>query len=564
MSPFPLSPVTSRLPHPAAPWWKRQAELAILAGYLTLTLLYGLLGHLSDMANRVVPVDSAGYYMYLPALFFQGNLDFSNELQKYYGPEHTNALTPTGRHGNAYSIGPAIFWAPFFLLAHLCTLLANAAGFHLTLDGHSSLYSLFVYIGNSLYGLLGFLFLVRLVMRFVAERIAIVSTLAMMLTSQMTYYLWSDTAMAHNTAFFATTLFLFAFLRFGASPWTGLAAAAVFLTRWQAILYLTPILVQAASQAPATFRQPWPHVVVWARRYIGFLGVFFLGISPQLLTWNYLYGHYFTVPHGAGFITLEQFHLYDILVSLHRGIFIWHPLLALALLGLPWLWKKDRTLTIATCLAIALQLSFLSFVSCWWAGWSFGQRFFIEALPMLTICLAALLEGLWNKRFLRGAVLVGLGALAVWNQLFIYQYSYGLIPRGRAVTSEQFFGDKFRLIERTKSKRDLKRALAAFKNDDHAAFYRFALLAYALNAREERTAFITGFASLLAGDSATAQECFLFLSKAFPVETIYAEGLSKAYSLQDCVANSREPCRETMDKIFFQRMQYTMNELVNG
>jgi len=202
-------------------------QLLMIAN-LGLTLLYYLLGYLYEPHNRVVPTDSAHYYMYLRSLFFDGDIDFSNEILHYYNADHLRSLiTVTGLPGNQWSIGPAIFWTPFFLLAHGMTLLARAFGCPLAADGYSYLYGLFIYLANWVYALAGFFFLAKVVESYCSRQSALLACLAVMFTTQLTYYFWPDTAMAHNTGFFATCLFLYALHRFGVSVQTILAGALV-------------------------------------------------------------------------------------------------------------------------------------------------------------------------------------------------------------------------------------------------------------------------------------------------------------------------------------------------
>ena len=145
----------------------------VVACYLGLTALYFLLGYMGDWGGRLAPVDSAYYYMYLRSLFFDGNLDFSNEVGRLFGEAFVRqTLIPaTGLPGNNWSVGPAIFWLPFFLLAHGATLLANSFGAD---PGRGRLFGALscLYLGGGIRctALLGFWFVARVVERFAAPR----------------------------------------------------------------------------------------------------------------------------------------------------------------------------------------------------------------------------------------------------------------------------------------------------------------------------------------------------------------------------------------------------------
>jgi hypothetical protein len=64
-----------------------------------------------------------GYYEYLRSLAFDGDLDFTNERVTWGLP--LPAKTPTGLRDNPYAVGCAVFWSPFFALAHGFVLISS-------------------------------------------------------------------------------------------------------------------------------------------------------------------------------------------------------------------------------------------------------------------------------------------------------------------------------------------------------------------------------------------------------------------------------------------------------
>jgi hypothetical protein len=516
---------------------------------LGLTLLYYLLGYLYEPWNRVVTTDSAHYYMYLRSLFFDLDIDFSNEILHYYDAERLRQLiTVTGLPGNQWSVGPAIFWSPFFLLAHGLTLLARAFGADLAADGYSYFYGLLVYLANWVYALSGFYFLGKVLERFCSRAGALFAGLSVMLASQLTYYFWPDTAMAHNTAFFATCLYLWLLLSRGVAPQTLLAAALAFLTRWQAVIYLAPLGAFALRDILQT-RNGRGRLLL---RQAGLAALFFLAVSPQLLVWKTLYGAFFTVPHGGHFVDLRRLQLFNALFSLWRGIFTWHPALLLGCAGLFLLARRDRWLGWSAILAVCLQIFFISSLYCWWAGWSFGQRFFIEALPFLALGFGLVHDALAPRRPLRLGLIALILLLAVWNQLNIFQYQKGLIPREFSVSAAQFFGDKLVLGQRLDSKRALRKALAALNAQDLQAAARHAAAALKDNPSEERALMVAGYCGLLAKDEALSGRAFAALLALYPENALYARGL----------AASRAPAPPL--PALLDELQARMLSLVNG
>jgi len=72
--------------------------------------------------KKIIRSDGQGYYVQLRSLIIDGDLHHQNEYDLYVTEHHItkNALkrTKTDHVPNKYFIGPAIFWLPFFLIAH--------------------------------------------------------------------------------------------------------------------------------------------------------------------------------------------------------------------------------------------------------------------------------------------------------------------------------------------------------------------------------------------------------------------------------------------------------------
>ncbi len=523
-----------------------------MACYLGLTGLYFLLGYMNDWSGRLAPVDSAYYYMYLRSLFFDGNLDFTNEVGRLFGADFARqtAIAATGLPGNNWSVGPAIFWLPFFLLAHGATLLADAFGAGLAADGYSVLYPAFIWVGNSLYCLSGFWFVARIVERFAKPPAAYPACLTLLFATQLTYYIWPLTAMAHNTAFLMAAAYTYFLLKKGVDYRTVLCGGVLFLCRWQAVIYLLPLFVLALLDAWRTGRRAPEVLPKLLLRYVVLCLIMLLAMSPQLLAWKYLYDSFVVIPHGRGFIHLTQLRIWPVLFSLQKGVFSWHPALLFGVAGLVLLCRRESFWGLTFLAAVALQLLLISSLECWWAGWSFGQRFMIEALPFLAVGLGVLYGRLsaGGRRVLLGCLLL----LALWNQLFLYQYQYGLVPRAEGMTARQFFSDKFHIPTRAKGKRLLRKALRMERTGDTASFKRYALQARALNPYEERTAMAAGLACVLDSERAEGERIFGYLRSLRPRDTLYSRTLSLLQS-------GKQPDPELLG-----RLRERLVKLVNG
>jgi hypothetical protein len=119
-------------------------------------------------------------------------------------------------------------------------------------------------------------------------------------------------------------------------------------------------------------------------------------------------------------------HLGQVLFSGEKGLFVWAPLTALALLGLVVLYRKQRALSLGLAAVFVLQALINASVYDWWAGWGFGMRRMVEAYPVFVIGLAALLcarlPADWRGRLYRGVLALAVTATTAYSGLLLFSH----------------------------------------------------------------------------------------------------------------------------------------------
>ena len=111
------------------------------------------------------------------------------------------------------------------------------------------------------------------------------------------------------------------------------------------------------------------------------------------------------------------------LVSPSRGLFVFTPWVVLTLLALPAIWPALRSWIVLRLTILALPVFFLQVIllSTWWGGWSFGPRYWTDAMPLFGILLAFALD--WARRRSRPA----LAALLITGSLGIVVQTIGAL-----------------------------------------------------------------------------------------------------------------------------------------
>ncbi len=430
--------------------------------------------------NPWVRGDGVGYYALARAPLIEHSLDFTRDYQhaneSFRGPrlDENNQprlafRTPTGRLDNHFTVGPAILWTPFLLLAHACVLLARALGSSVAADGFSAPYRIIMALATGFYGFLGLLLAFRLARQYVEDRWALLATLAIWWASSLPVYMYFNPSWSHAHSSFAVALFLWYWHETRSSrplaQWlilaliTGLmlnvyyanamvlAVLAVEALR-QYHLALRPKPAEASAKAgPPSF--PTPRIPELLLRHSLFAAVLLICLLPTFITRYLIYGSAFE----SAYIPLKDWNWFSpnflaVLFSPNHGLLSWTPILLLALVGLFIFWRREPPVGTPF---LAAFLAFYLFISCYpdWAGISsYGNRFFVSLTSLFILGLAVFLaraaQFFRSRRAALAAAIALLAVTTLWNVGLIFQWGSHLIPaRGPASFSEivhnQFF-----------------------------------------------------------------------------------------------------------------------------
>ena len=393
----------------------REAEtsMAMLASVLPFVLL-----SLYLQPQRIAS-DGIFYYAPLRSIVIDRDLDFENEYRilgaqpGYFNP------TITGRLPNNFSIGPALLWTPAFLVAHGVAKLGlyRPTGF-----GYP--YFTLVATMTVLYGFCGVVWTYRLARAYTKSQAALVAALFVWLGSFHLWYMVYEPSMSHAPAM-ATVAALLLFAHRGVQGWKSFALAGaiggvVVLMRWQNAVYLPVVLLVSWMQHG---RPKWKEVAAFGSAIL----VVFM---PQSLYWNALYGRFFLLPQGSGYVQWFSPEFEAILFSARHGLLSWSPIVFFGLLGVVGLARRAPALALGLVISGFLSLYVNACVQDWWGGASFGSRRFDGLLPTVVLGLSVVLE--WLVVMVRRHPWLSVTSvflpLVVWNWLLMGIYFRGAIP----------------------------------------------------------------------------------------------------------------------------------------
>lgn len=350
--------------------------------------------------------------------------------------------TPDGRLVMQYPPGVLILDALPFLAGRAADLLLPAGwlagGAELPPAGRVPrgvfLQAAMIVLARNAVTLLGLLWLARALGRMgTPEGTAAAATALTFFGGPLIFY--SLVGMTHAPVFALAALLLLALVhqRESGSLRLAFAAGAIVggaaLLRYGSVALAAPALL-ALSPRPGTARlRPW----------LAFAAGLILLLLPLPFWWHWLFQAW--APPYGGVWTISAASPWNVLFSPVHGLFLFHPALLLAAVGLGIAAGREivrRSLgwgTIATVWFLAVAVLY-----GWWSEWSnaggYGQRFLIDALPALGVGFAAFLGR--GRVAIRGTVAV---AAALLGYLLFFAAVGGLAPPPPGAPWPQRLGD---------------------------------------------------------------------------------------------------------------------------
>jgi hypothetical protein len=383
---------------PRAIWRNRDFWLALLLVAIGLLII---LPRFQPAPH--VHGDGLGYFSYLPALFAGRPFD----LYEFAAPkQHVRwrHYRATGRTVNQWCIGPAVAWLPWYAAGRLLY-----PQFPLTDDRMWIACG----VGTIVITLSGIVLLFLALRALVPWWAALAAAAAGLLCTPVLAYSTAVPFFSHHLTFALVGVLLWLVLTrdLRSAAWAPWAVAGL------ACGLLTATRLPRAFFAILPFAMIWPHKPQ-LRQVTAFGAAFLLMFAPQMLFWKMTFGQWLVIPQTAirpNFLRAPA--VWQVLWSPLHGLFFWHPLLLVGIIGLGFaLWQPAlRRLAALALILFAIETLMNAMPFDWWASWAFGARRFCDIVPLLSVGLAFLLMRL-------PILLVAVLAAGWWNLAMLWAW----------------------------------------------------------------------------------------------------------------------------------------------
>jgi hypothetical protein len=422
------------------------------------------------LVNPIVHGDGVGYYAYARAALIQHDLRFEDDWRnanQNFAQSRTRAdgqllqqdYTQTGHVSNVFSVGPAILWFPFLLLAHLFVLTCNLLGTHIPANGFSFPYLLAMATGTAIYGFLGLLFAFSLARKYVSEKWAFLATLGIWFGSSLPVYMYFNPAWSHAHSVFVVSFFLWCWDRTRGirttSQWValGLISGLMIDVYFPNGVFLLLPLIESLSAYASFARAGMRSAANLFAQNLLFLLTVFVATLPTYISRKIIFGGYLNFGSYSGLPWDWSAPFWrSVLFSSDHGLLSWTPLLGFALLG--FCFPRHQCRSVALYL-VAAAVAFFYVISSYpyWDGYSsFGNRFCISLTPIFVFGLALLLSAIAQhfssaRRWFVLASLI-LACFVCWNFGFIFQWGAHLVPVRGPISWSEMIHNQFVVVPR--------------------------------------------------------------------------------------------------------------------
>jgi hypothetical protein len=333
--------------------------------------------------------DQTGYYIYLPATFIY-------EWDADRLPENIMDKTGLGFETYAenkiftrYTSGVSFFQLPFFAVGHLLSGISGSPQ-----DGFSSPYIFAQIAGGGIWGTLGLFFLYLFLSARWSTTTAMFTLIAAWAGTPLIFYHSYGNGMSHIYCF-TLIAFLLWYVNRSRKPdaWFWIITGGI--SGWMILIRPTHVLTVAVIFAYFLIdgrKELWTSLLKPLHICVAIIAAAIFWV-PQLMYWHHLSGHWIMDSYqGYGFSNLSNPELIKFWFSPRNGLFTYAPVMFIfASLTIWQIVEKQYTAILIMVFFLFSSYLFSSWFM-WYFGCGFGNRNFVDTLPLWVIPFSQITE----------------------------------------------------------------------------------------------------------------------------------------------------------------------------
>jgi len=372
---------------------------AIIVEVFIIFCLIFLINNYFINEKVTIKSDGVGYYEYLPSIFIHHDF-VRKDIVNQNNPHIYDRFDPItlyvdvdGHKVNKCPCGTAILEFPFFAWALITTHLEGNYN-----DGYQFPFQVAIFYAAIFYLFLSIFFLRKILELYNVKRpIIIFSQVIFVFATSLTNYVSYDPSYSHIYSLVTMTAFIYFiksyFTRYNINHFilACLTFGLILLLRQINIIILlfVPFLAGSFEKLKAgivnLFRHPGK--LLFGASLV--FGMFFI----QCILWYLQSGHFLLYSYKGEKFDFLHPRAFKVLFSYRKGLFIYTPVLFIALSGIFYLALKRKFYLALSWLTFFLLVTYI--FSSWWAwsyGSSYGMRVFIDYYTIFFIPLAIMLN----------------------------------------------------------------------------------------------------------------------------------------------------------------------------
>ena len=388
-------------------------------------------GLLQQRLTNGVTSDGCLYFAHLRSLVFDHDLQIGPELEILHLPPRPHDVVP---------IGPAILWAPLYLLVAAADWAGEWLGFWTrasgTALGLTGPYARAAFVSSFAAAAVGLVALHLRVRREFGRSTALLASGITLGATTLVWYVIFEPSMTHAPSFGTVALALVMTERWlvEREPTTrqgvtlGLLFSLVIITRPEDAVFLA-FPAAALLFAPRYAGRRTPSILRTGRDML--VGAAPLLVVQVVMIARLLSANQFMLSGDQGYLNIWSSQWVDVLFSSRHGLLSWTPVVWVGLLGTVLYARRNPLWAVPALLAFVVLVWTNGSTQDWAGGWAFGGRRFTSVLAAFTPGMAAALA--WTRRHPLAIIAPAAALVVGWNALLMSQYERQMLPPDESI-----------------------------------------------------------------------------------------------------------------------------------